>query len=155
MLSIEERTQFLNLFDALLNETQIVGEEMKVEDKGDEVDLISSERERSMVLRLQGRNSTYLRKIKEARNKLIAGEFGVCEECGAQISLARLKARPTAHLCIVCKEEEEKKESQMINRQTNDNILKFKNVKIISVSEKEIESIKAVSAEEFEEASDY
>jgi len=33
--------------------------------------------------------------------------FGVCEKCGEDISLARLKARPVTTQCIDCKTKEE------------------------------------------------
>ena len=38
------------------------------------------------------------------------GTYGCCEDCGDDISQKRLMARPTATLCITCKEEEERGE---------------------------------------------
>lgn len=34
--------------------------------------------------------------------RLDAGTYGVCESCGQRIAPARLAARPTARLCVVC-----------------------------------------------------
>ncbi len=48
-----------------------------------------------------------IRKIEHAFNKLQDGTFGICEECGEEISEKRLQARPVATLCIECKEKEE------------------------------------------------
>jgi len=31
------------------------------------------------------------------------GAFGICEVCGEEISIERLKARPVATYCIACK----------------------------------------------------
>ena len=34
--------------------------------------------------------------------RLTAGTYGVCEDCGGAIPLARLEARPTASRCVDC-----------------------------------------------------
>ena len=39
--------------------------------------------------------------------RLEDGTFGICQECGGEISEKRLKARPIAILCIKCKEKQE------------------------------------------------
>jgi DnaK suppressor protein len=46
-------------------------------------------------------------KIQEALQRLEAGEFGICEECGEKIGIERLKARPVTTLCIDCKANQE------------------------------------------------
>lgn len=38
-------------------------------------------------------------------------EYGLCSDCGDWIRFERLLARPTAEMCIVCKEESERDES--------------------------------------------
>jgi DnaK suppressor protein len=38
------------------------------------------------------------------------GTFGVCESCGGEISMKRLKARPVTTLCIECKTKQEEDE---------------------------------------------
>ena len=43
--------------------------------------------------------------------RLEDGTFGICEECNREISEKRLMARPTATLCIECKEKEEAREN--------------------------------------------
>jgi DnaK suppressor protein len=52
-----------------------------------------------------------LKDIDEALLKLNEGRYGICEQCGAEISAARLKAMPFARYCIVCKEQQELLES--------------------------------------------
>jgi len=37
----------------------------------------------------------------------VTNTFGICEKCGEDISLARLKARPVTTQCIDCKTKEE------------------------------------------------
>ncbi|OJW69863.1 MAG: hypothetical protein BGO57_09925 [Sphingomonadales bacterium 63-6] len=40
--------------------------------------------------------------IRNALRRIDAGTYGVCAKCGADISEMRLKALPTATLCINC-----------------------------------------------------
>ena len=58
-------------------------------------------------LRLKERESRLMKKIKTALEKLEDGDFGICEECGREISEERLKVRPMAVLCIKCKKKQE------------------------------------------------
>ncbi|HTN71992.1 MAG TPA: TraR/DksA C4-type zinc finger protein, partial [Methylomirabilota bacterium] len=44
--------------------------------------------------------------------RLDAGEFGVCEKCGEEIGIERLKARPVTTLCIDCKSSQEIEEKK-------------------------------------------
>lgn len=46
--------------------------------------------------------------IVETLRRIDSGDFGICEDCGADISEKRLQAYPTSSLCIVCQEELEK-----------------------------------------------
>ncbi len=46
-----------------------------------------------------------IRMIDEALMKISNNTFGVCEMCGEEITLKRLKAIPYAKLCIDCKEK--------------------------------------------------
>ena len=80
---------------------------------GDDGDRASDEREKALTLRLKARSDFYRKKIMKALNKIERGEFGDCEECGAEIGEERLEARPTATMCINCKEEQEQKEGQI------------------------------------------
>jgi len=80
------------------------------DDLPDEFDLASSEYAQSLTFRLRDREKFLLSKIDKALKKIEAGEFGVCEECGEEISIKRLEARPVTTLCIRCKEEQEKVE---------------------------------------------
>jgi DnaK suppressor protein len=43
-------------------------------------------------------------------DRLDQGTFGICEECGEDISDERLKARPVTTLCINCKKTQENEE---------------------------------------------
>lgn len=77
------------------------------ESPSDPIDQASNQLERDFLLRLRDRESKLILKIKEALERIENGTFGVCEECGEEISLKRLRARPMATLCIHCKHEQE------------------------------------------------
>lgn len=53
-------------------------------------------------------NAAQLRIVKHALAKFADGSYGVCENCGEQIGLSRLNARPEARLCIACQTRMEK-----------------------------------------------
>jgi RNA polymerase-binding transcription factor DksA len=48
------------------------------------------------------RDVAELRELNAARTRLAAGVYGVCADCGADIALQRLEARPTAIRCTDC-----------------------------------------------------
>jgi len=48
-----------------------------------------------------------IEKIHRALERLDAGAYGICENCGAQIPEARLDAKPSVSLCVSCQEEHE------------------------------------------------
>lgn len=88
--------------------------ELSVDDLPDEMDMASSVYEQNLSLRLRGRERGLLNKIELALERIEEGEFGICEECGEKIGLARLKARPVTTLCISCKEEQERQEKAYV-----------------------------------------
>ncbi|MGQ0793034.1 MAG: RNA polymerase-binding protein DksA [Deltaproteobacteria bacterium] len=78
----------------------------------DPVDRALTESSRSVELRTRDRERKLLPKIANAIQRIEDGSYGICEECGGDISENRLKVRPEAALCIKCKEEQEKVERQ-------------------------------------------
>ncbi len=89
---------------------QTLEEDMALDanDLPDEMDLASSEYLQSFTFRLRGREKVFLDKIEKALAKIEDGSFGTCEECGEEISVKRLEARPETTLCIRCKEDQER-----------------------------------------------
>ena len=65
---------------------------------------------RSFELRIRDRERKLLSKIEEALNRIDEGTFGICEDCGEEIGLKRLEARPVTTLCIDCKTLQETRE---------------------------------------------
>ena len=98
--------------DILRRAQQTLSEDMTLDanELPDEMDLASTEYLQSFTFRLRGREKSFLSKIQKAIEKIDQGDFGQCEECGEEISLKRLEARPETTLCIRCKEEQEREE---------------------------------------------
>lgn len=108
--------KFKKLFEvqraSLLFNDRVIREDFSVqeEDKYDEVDQASADVEQSMRMRLRNREALYIKKVDDALKRITEGTFGQCDECGEDIELRRLEARPTANMCISCKEDQERKE---------------------------------------------
>ena len=60
----------------------------------DPTDRANLETDRNFLLRIRDRERKLILKIKEALARIEDGTFGICEECGEEISEERLKARP-------------------------------------------------------------
>ena len=73
-------------------------------------DRATIESDRSFELRIRDRERKLLVKIEEALNRIEEGEYGICEDCGCDINIKRLEARPVTTLCIDCKTLQEQKE---------------------------------------------
>ena len=65
-----------------------------------------------LELRARDRERRLIHKIDLALGQLDEGTYGYCEACGEPIGARRLEARPTATLCIDCKEIEESRDRQ-------------------------------------------
>lgn len=76
-------------------------------------DRASQESDIALELRNRDRERKLIKKVEESIARIENGEYGYCESCGVEIGLKRLEARPTATLCIDCKELEERKEKQI------------------------------------------
>ena len=76
----------------------------------DPTDRASMESDRNFTLRIRDRERKLIGKIKDALTRIEDGSFGYCEECGNEIGLKRLEARPVTTLCIECKTRQEKNE---------------------------------------------
>jgi len=61
-------------------------------------------------IHLKERDSRLISKTKAALERIKDGTYGICEECGEDISEKRLKARPVTTVCIDCKENQENHE---------------------------------------------
>ena len=82
------------------------------ENLADPLDRATVESDRIRTLRIRDRESKLIRKIRQSLEDIENGEYGICEDCGEEISIERLKARPVTSLCIGCKTKRESLEKQ-------------------------------------------
>ena len=110
-----DRTMF---FRELLQQkiSELLNDQMKTisvmtvasERQTDPNDQASMEVERNFELRIRDRERRLILKMKEAIQRIDNGTFGICDDCGEEISEKRLIARPVTTQCIDCKTREEK-----------------------------------------------
>ncbi|MDA8007112.1 MAG: RNA polymerase-binding protein DksA [Gammaproteobacteria bacterium] len=79
----------------------------------DPTDRASQETDMALELRGRDRDRKLIKRINESIHHLDSGDFGYCENCGEEIGIKRLEARPTAVLCIDCKTLDEIREKQI------------------------------------------
>lgn len=77
----------------------------------DPLDEASVNTQTSQDIRFINRENFYLKKISKSLDAITRGTYGLCDECDGEITVERLNARPTAELCIACKEETEHAEN--------------------------------------------
>lgn len=76
----------------------------------DPTDRAAHETDINFTLRVKDRERKLVSKVKDTLKQLDDGSYGVCELCGGDISLQRLRVRPVTTYCIECKTEEEEQE---------------------------------------------
>ena len=83
--------------------------DVRDEPVGDEADLVAKaadlDREASIITGIKDR----IGDVQHALERLDAGRYGWCEECGDSIPSERLAAFPAATLCVSCKSAQEKR----------------------------------------------
>ncbi len=79
----------------------------KERDAVEESDQARIQQEMEMHVSLLWRSQNRLQVIWAALERLEQGRFGLCEECGEEISLERLSAIPMASYCIECQSRNE------------------------------------------------
>jgi DnaK suppressor protein len=77
---------------------------IEIEKSADQMDEIQYATERELAMRNVDRESSLLRQVKAALQRIGDGSFGNCMECESAISPRRLAALPWALLCIQCQE---------------------------------------------------
>jgi DnaK suppressor protein len=102
----------LNNFRAVLNAkhteaTRTLGrrEDLAIERTPDALDEVQFAAARELSTRNLERESSILREVRAALDRIAGGSYGACLHCEEEISQKRLKAVPWATLCIACQEE--------------------------------------------------
>jgi DnaK suppressor protein len=62
-----------------------------------------------LLSRLSVQEKRELDEVYAAQARLETGTFGICEECGRPIPLARLQALPAVRTCVACQARQEER----------------------------------------------
>ena len=104
---LERRREVLKEIEGLIGRRmsdEMQGRIDSAPDVGDQA-LLDAERGRDISI-LEMRNRVR-QQIEEALARLDEGSYGLCVDCGVDISEKRLKAVPFARRCVACQEKEE------------------------------------------------
>jgi DnaK suppressor protein len=100
-LLIQKRSRLLDNSRSKLGEV----EELGTDGGGDSADRAAASLDRDIMVDSAARETKQIRDIEAALGKIDAGTYGVCDECGTTIPMARLEYMPNAQYCIACQEK--------------------------------------------------
>ena len=78
---------------------------MAVEGCPDETDFAAQLVQQGINIAMHRRKVARIHELETALRRLAETDYGVCEECGEEIGVARLKANPSARLCVRCQSD--------------------------------------------------
>jgi DnaK suppressor protein len=84
---------------------------LAIETSADELDRIQDASDRDYAMSTLERNFSGLGEVKTALRRIVAGTFGICVDCQADINPRRLVAIPWASHCLACQEATDREES--------------------------------------------
>ena len=105
------KKQLLDERQALLKEVKDSYEtcrEMGQDGVPDIGDMSSMTYNRDVLFNLSETQRKRIRDIDAVLDRMANGEYGICEECGEEISPRRMEVRPFSRYCIECKTDIEK-----------------------------------------------
>jgi len=116
MLSEKELNEFKELLidkrDKILSNVQAASKEidsLKNSGASDEADYATLNNDAAIEEALNQKQLKELKDIEYALFKIDNKTYGICEMCEDDIGIKRLKVKPQARYCIVCREIVEKK----------------------------------------------
>jgi len=105
------RDQLLKMRDELTKEVSDSYEtcrELGQDGVADIGDMSSIAYNRDVLFNLSENQQQRIRDIDAALERIALGEYGICAECGEEISPRRMEVRPFSRYCIDCKADIEK-----------------------------------------------
>lgn len=104
---LEEKSRIEKELAAFARPTETPGNyETRFENIGTDIDENASEVEQyADNLALENSLEKELKKINIALEKMEGGAYGICQNCGEEIDIERLRAYPVAQNCIKCKQK--------------------------------------------------
>lgn len=104
LLAMRERLD--SSISAIKSESLATSDWINVEEDGTDIF------DQQFALNIVSSENEMLIRIDEALARIESAEYGMCDECGSPIHIARLKALPFARNCVVCQAQKENGNSQ-------------------------------------------
>ncbi len=101
---LKEREEIIGDVKQIYESSQEVGQD-GIQDIGDEAANVYN---KQILLTLNENERFRLKEVDEALDRIDAGTYGICEECGEPIGLKRLEVKAVAKYCVPCKTKLEK-----------------------------------------------
>ena len=95
---LKEREEILGEVKQIYESSKEMGQD-GIQDIADEAANIYN---KQILLSLNENERMRLQEVDEALDRIENGTYGICEECGGQISLKRIEVRPVAKYCVPC-----------------------------------------------------
>ena len=96
-------------------------EGIEIEKSPDALDEVQRASERELAIRTLDRESSLLRNVRAALQRIDRGQFGVCMHCEEDISGKRMIAVPWTPYCIECQEQFDRR--QLVPDESFDDML--------------------------------
>jgi len=104
---LKKRNEVVDGIEARIGRKLTTETGQKVDSAMDSADMSSHDVEQGMDYSLLEMKYEQYKDIADAFRKLENVSFGLCEECGEEISIKRLEVNPLARFCIACKTRKE------------------------------------------------
>ncbi len=100
----KQREQYLNEFRRAEADLESIAEERESELE----EHAQEEQSARLLKRMDDRTLYTVREIDAALQRILNGNYGICEGCGNTITMARLHAQPATRYCMDCEARNEK-----------------------------------------------
>jgi DnaK suppressor protein len=106
-LLLKKRAEVVEGLEARMGQKLTRETGQKIDSAMDSADLSAQDVDQGIDYSLIEMKYEQYKDIADAFRKLDSGTFGLCEECGNEISIKRLEVNPLARYCIDCKTRKE------------------------------------------------
>jgi DnaK suppressor protein len=104
---LRKRHEILKEIEGSLGQSLTEDQQRRLESARDVGDQALMDLDRELGISLMEMRNRRRQAIDEALTRLNEGTYGICAECGVEISERRLEAVPFAKLCVECQAKEE------------------------------------------------
>ncbi len=104
---MRKRQEIIKEIEENLGQSLLEDKQRRLESARDVGDQALMDLDRELGISLMEMRNRRRQAIDEALTRLTEGTYGICAECGIEISERRLEAVPFAKLCVECQSKEE------------------------------------------------